>query len=204
MYLLPKYQRLRSMEKICFCLVFFSFLSQGLTQTYNFSGGIRLGTEIGFTLKYRIADKVTLEGIVQSPIRSQEVITSLLFEKHNSILTKGLNIYYGGGVQKGWLPSDIDEFDDPFGVVAIIGAEFNIARINLSYDLKPAINVIGGESPLVLQTGISVRYIFDKRNVLLPDPKKRAKKKKKRLKEKAKRQRFKQKIKDKYKDKKKS
>lgn len=192
------------MKKICLCLVFFAFLSQSIAQTYNFSGGIRLGTEIGVSLKYRIADKVTLEGIVQSPIRQEEVITSLLFEKHNSILTKGFNIYYGGGVQKGWVTSEIREFDDAFGVVAILGAEFNIARLNLSYDFKPAVNVIGGAAPVVLQTGISIRYIFDKRNVFLPDPKKKSKKKKKRLKEKAKRKRFKQKIKDKYKDKKNS
>lgn len=175
-------------------------LSQGIAQTYNFSGGLRLGTEIGFTVKYRIADKVTLEGIVQSPIKQEEAITTLLIEKHNSILTKGLNIYYGAGIQKGWVLSEIKEYDDPFGVVAIIGAEFNIARVNLSYDLKPAVNIVGGSSPVLLQTGISIRYIFDKRNVFLPDPKKKAKKKKKRLKEKAKRKKFKDKIKDKYKD----
>jgi hypothetical protein len=190
------------MKKVYLCLVLlFTCLSLSIGQTYNFSGGLRLGTEIGFTLKYRIADKVTLEGIVQSPIKSQEAITTLLIEKHNSIMTKGLNIYYGGGVQKGWLLSEIKEYDDPFGVVGIIGAEFNIARINLSYDLKPAVNIIGGSSPVILQTGISIRYIFDKRNVLLPDPKLKSKKKKKRLKEKAKRKKFKQKMKDKYKNK---
>ncbi len=190
------------MKKVYFCLVLLSIcFSRSAAQTYNFSGGLRLGTEIGFSLKYRIADKVTLEGIVQSPIKSQEAITTLLVEKHNSIITKGLNIYYGGGVQKGWVLSDIKEYDDPFGVVGIIGAEFNLARINLSYDLKPAVNIIGGSSPIILQTGISIRYIFDKRNVLLPDPKKKSKNKKKRLKERAKRKKFKEKMKDKYKSK---
>lgn len=182
--------------------MFLACLAQCIAQTYNFSGGLRLGTEIGFSLKYRIADKVTLEGIVQSPINAEEAITSLLVEKHNSVITKGFNIYYGGGVQKGWLLSEVKEYDDPFGVVAIIGAEFNIARLNLSYDFKPAVNVIGGSAPIILQTGISIRYIFDKRNVLLLDPKQKTKKKKKRLKEKEKRKRYKQKIKDKYKDKK--
>ena len=167
-------------------------------QTYNFSGGIRLGTEIGITLKYRLTDKITLEGVVQSPINEEEVITTLLIEKHNSVLSKGLNIYYGGGIQKGWLGSEVNENDEAFGVVGIIGAELNIARVNLSYDFKPAVNITGGSSKVRIQTGISIRYIFDKRNIFLPDSKKKTKKKKKRLKERAKRKRFKQKLKDKY------
>jgi len=167
-------------------------------QTYNFSGGIRLGTEYGFTLKYRVADKLTLEGIVQSPIREKLAITSLLLEKHNSIVTKGLNIYYGAGIQKGWVLTEEKPYEDPFGIVGIIGAEFNIARLNLSYDIKPAVNLVGGSAPVSLQTGLSIRYIFDKRQIILNDPKKKAKKKKKKLKEKEKRKRYKQRMKDKY------
>ena len=167
-------------------------------QTYNFSGGIRLGTEYGFTLKYRIANKLTLEGIVQSPIREKLAITTLLLEKHNSIVTKGLNIYYGGGLQKGWVLTEDKPYKDPFGVVGIIGAEFNIARLNVSYDIKPAVNLVGGDSPVSLQTGISIRYIFDKRSIVIGDPKAKAKRQKKRRKQKDKRKRYKQRMKDKY------
>jgi len=191
--------RLENMKnKIFLIAIVLSLTISGFAQTYNFSGGIRLGTEYGFTLKYRIAEKMTLEGIVQSPVNEKLAITSLLLEKHNSILTKGFNIYYGGGIQKGWVLSDDVTYDDPFGIVGIIGAEFNIFKLNLSYDLKPAVNIVGGPSPVTLQTGLSIRYIFSKNGVFESDPKKKEKKKKKRLKEKDKKKRYKQKLKDKY------
>ena len=192
------------MKKVFLFIALFALSFPCSAQTYNFSGGIRLGTEIGISLKARIDNKLTLEGIIQSPISQEQAIATLLLEKHNSILAKGFNIYYGGGVQKGWFYSEEREFEDPFGVVAIIGAEFNIARLNLSYDLKPAINVVGGTSPIVLQTGLSIRYIFDKRDFAIGDPKKRAKKKKKKDKEKAKKKCFKERLKTKYQRKSKS
>lgn len=175
-----------------------SYLGNLMAQTYNLAGGIRLGTELGFSLKYRVADKLTIEGIIQSPIIENVAIATLLLEKHNSILTKGLNIYVGGGIQKGWVLDEVRTFDDPFGIVGIIGAEFNFAKLNLSYDIKPAVNIIGGSSRVSLQTGISVRYIFVKREIVIVDQKAKLKRKKKRLKEKTKRKRFKQKLKDKY------
>lgn len=179
-------------------ILIFSLCSFAHCQRYNFSGGIRLGTEYGFTLKYRIFDKITIEGIVQSPLRENVALTTLLVEKHNSILTKGLNIYIGGGLQKGWVLDEQLDYENPFGFVGIIGAEFNIARLNLSYDIKPAVNVIGGPSVIELQTGLSIRYIFSKDKLFETDPKKRAKRKKKKAKEKEKRKSWKQKLKDKY------
>ncbi len=192
-------KRLIPMNHIIFLLgICLSLSFSGFAQTYNFSGGIRLGTEYGFTFKYRIANKLTLEGIIQSPVKDNVAITSLLLEKHNSILTKGFNIYLGGGIQKGWVLSDDVAYGDPFGLVGIIGAEFNFAKLNLSYDIKPAVNFVGGSSTVNLQTGISVRYIFSKNGIFEIDPKKREKKKKKRLKSREKRKKIKQKLKDRY------
>ncbi len=180
------------------CVLILSICSITHAQRYNFAGGIRLGTEFGFTLKYRIADKLTLEGIVQSPIREKIAMTSLLVEKHNSILTKGLNIYLGGGLQKGWVLDEQATFDDPFGIVGIIGAEFNFAKLNVSYDIKPAVNLVGGANTVELQTGISIRYIFSKDKLFETDPKKREKRKRKKQKTKDKKKSWKQKIKDRY------
>ena len=187
------------MLRVCLLFICLGIVFTLQAQTYNFSGGLRIGTEYGFSLKYRIADKVTLEGIVQSPINRNEAITTLLIEKHNSILTKGFNIYFGGGLQKGWILDEQVIDDDPFGVVGVFGAEFNISRLNLSYDVKPAVNIIGGSTNRVrLQTGISIRYIFDKRQVLFDKKKQKVKKKAKKKKQKEKLKRYKQKLKDKY------
>jgi hypothetical protein len=184
------------------CALILSLYSITQAQRYNFAGGIRLGTEYGFTLKYRVADKLTVEGILQSPIRDKVAVATLLVEKHNSILTKGLNIYVGGGLQKGWVLDEQLPFEDPFGIAGIIGAEFNFARLNLSYDIKPAVNIVGGASRVELQTGISVRYIFSKDKLFEVDPKKREKRKRKRQKAKNKRKSFKEKMKDRYQKKK--
>ena len=135
--------------------------------------------------------KITDEATLLSNLKAQ-------LEKHNNIVTKGLNIYYGGGLQKGWVLTEDKPYKDPFGVVGIIGAEFNVARLNVSYDIKPAVNLVGGDSPVNLQTGISIRYIFDKRSIVIGDPKAKAKRQKKRRKQKDKRKRYKQRMKDKY------
>ncbi|MEO0341496.1 MAG: hypothetical protein AAF242_20080, partial [Bacteroidota bacterium] len=39
-----------------------------------------------------------------------------------------------------------------------------------SYDLKPGINLSGGQSSVFLQSGLSARYVFSKRSQLSWEP----------------------------------
>jgi hypothetical protein len=137
-------------------------------QSYDISMGVRLGTDMGISLKQRIAKRVTLEGIVQSSFQREEAIVSLLAERHMPFLTRRLNFYTGGGIHKGWLsiPESDSPVQDPFGLTLIAGVEFTIARINFSWDYKPAFNISGGEKRFYSQTGVSVRYVIKKRKVL--------------------------------------
>lgn len=137
-------------------------------QSYDISMGVRLGTDMGISYKQRIAKRVTLEGIVQSSFQREEAIVSVLAERHMPFLTRRLNFYTGGGVHKGWLniPESNTQVTDPFGVTLIAGVEFTIARINFSWDYKPAFNITGGEKRFYSQTGVSVRYVIKKRKVL--------------------------------------
>ncbi len=124
-----------------------------------------MGTDWGFTLQQRIAQNTSLEGIVQSSFQREEIMISLLVEQHYPVVHKGLNIYVGGGPHKGWnsqppSPDKPKGIGDPLGFSLICGAELTLARLNISYDFKPAVNIRGGDKGIYLQSGVSVRYVF--------------------------------------------
>ncbi len=170
-----------------FCIPFSVF-----GQTYNTAAGLRMGSDWGFTFKQRLLKKVTLEGIVQSGFNREETLVTGLIERHYPLLSKRFNFYLGGGVHKGWNTATEPTYEDPFGITGIVGAEFTIARINLSYDFKPAVNLSGGEKNVYSQHGISIRYVlvkkklFDGNNDRDKRKKQKAKAKKKRQKQRAK------------------
>ena len=109
-----------------------------------------------------------------------------LAERHYALVFRGLNLYTGAGLHKGWLDRNANaEFApanirDPFGLTFIGGAELTLGRLNFSYDFKPAINIVGGEKKFYSQTGISVRYVFlnNKKYKQLQKEKKKKKRKK--------------------------
>lgn len=136
-------------------------------QSYNTAVGMRLGTDWGLTVQQRVAKKTTIELLLQSSLQREETLITLMGEQHFPILTRRLNIYYGGGLHKGWINESNDQaqpYKDPFGLTFIGGLEFSLGRLNISYDFKPAINISGGEDRFYTQTGISLRYIIIKRH----------------------------------------
>ena len=149
-------------------------------QSYDAALGLRLGTDWGATGQLRlpmIHKNFVLEGIVQSSLQRKEGTLTLLGKQHQNVLSRRLNIFYGAGVHAGWNNELNDEtgqtFNGPVGLTGIIGAEVTVARFNISYDFKPAINVSGGESVLYPQTGVSIRYTLAKRNELWDKKKER-------------------------------
>ncbi len=153
------------MKKVFLLLIGIAIAPYFYAQSYNTAAGMRLGTDWGLTVKQRIAKKATLEGILQSSLQREEVLVTIMGEQHFPILSRRFNLYYGGGLHKGWInePSGEEPIKDPFGITFIGGIEFSIGRLNLTYDFKPAINLSGGEENFYSQTGISIRYILVKR-----------------------------------------
>lgn len=140
------------------------------SQTYDASAGLRLGTEWGLTGKARVANKTTVEGILQQSLlkKKQTTLTGLV-EFHQPFIFKRVNFYKGVGIHKGWV-SNKDKnngIKNPFGITGVGGLEMTFARYNLSYDIKPAINLTGGHKTIDFQTGLSIRYVVDKRKVQL-------------------------------------
>ena len=149
------------------------------------AGGLRAGTDWGLTVQQRLTKNMTFEGIVQSSLQREEVLLTALAERHYALVFRGLNLYTGAGVHKGFLNNSnntelaLTNYKDPFGITFIGGAELTLGRFNFSYDFKPAINVTGGEKKFYTQTGISVRYVFLTNKEFKKIQKKKRKKKRK-------------------------
>jgi len=153
------------MKRLLFSFVFL-VLSISLTaQGYNVAAGLRMGTDWGITGKYRIEKRLSVEGILQSSFGNDGIILTALVEKHAPLITKRFNFYTGIGLHKGWNNNLEQEIiiKDPFGLTAIAGIEFNLGKTNISWDFKPAFNIIGGQRTMYTQTGVSLRYVFVKR-----------------------------------------
>jgi hypothetical protein len=159
-----------------------------LSQSYDLAMGMRLGTDWGLTLQQRIAKKTTIEAIFQSSLLRNESMVTVLGEHHMPFITRRFNLYTGAGLHTGWSSrSEEDGYKNPLGLSLIAGLELSLGKLNLSYDIKPAMNFRGGDQFLYVQSGLSVRYVLVKRDFLLGDPKKKRKRQRERRKRKRKR-----------------
>ncbi len=165
------------MKKIATIVILAILATGAFAQRYNTALGIRLGTDWGITVQQRIAEHTTIEGIVQAGFKRSEAMVTLLAEQHFPFIGRRFNTYFGAGPHFGWRTDDPgspefgESYKNPAGVSFIGGIELNLFRLNLSWDMKPAINLVGGVKSVYFQTGVSLRYImikFDK-------PKKRRK-----------------------------
>jgi hypothetical protein len=170
---------------LCLSICFFSWNGVN-AQSYDLTAGMRMGTDWGLSTQFRVAKKVTIEGILQSSLQREEVLLTALVEQHNPLLTRRMNFYYGIGFHKGWINSDPElSLKDPAGVTMIAGLEFTIAKLNLSYDIKPAVNITGGEHRFYTQSGISMRYVIAKKNSIFKVNKKKQRERRKRKRQRA-------------------
>lgn len=142
-----------------------------IAQSYDAALGLRLGTEWGATAQLRLPQlhkNFVLEAIVQSSLSKEEGSLTLLGKQHRPLISRRLNLFYGGGLHAGWTSERDRETGEPFdgarGITGIVGMEATIGKVNLSYDFKPALNVTGGDSFLYTHTAVSVRYVLAKRN----------------------------------------
>ena len=155
------------MKKPIFVLTFIFLCSVfSIAQSYMTAGGLRMGTDWGLTLQQRLSKNMTFEGILQSSLQREEFMLTALVERHYALIYRGLNLYAGAGLHKGFLSNHPTvelvprTWDAAFGLTFIGGAELTLGRFNLSYDFKPAINIAGGQKKVYAQTGISLRYVF--------------------------------------------
>ncbi len=133
-------------------------------QSYFTTGGIRLGSDYGLSLKQRILKKTTVEAILSSEGEvNSNLGLSLLYDRHRSILTRNFNLFYGAGI--GWRWDYVNDETgnhkySSFGIPIQAGIEFSIGRINLSWDYTPVLFLSSKTNAFTSSKGLSVRYVF--------------------------------------------
>ncbi|MEP1088244.1 hypothetical protein [Algoriphagus sp.] len=157
-------------------LLFFSYLSITQAQRYGTAVGLRFGNNnhyrtVGLTAQQRIAERLTLEGVLQSDFNLNTTF-SLVLEKHRPIISKRFNYYYGAGMSVGVEESFVKDPEskqiihtygnNTVGVDLIGGVELTILNTAISLDYKPNINLSGREEFYRGQVGISARVILVK------------------------------------------
>jgi len=157
-------------------LIFLNLPFLSLAQRYGTAVGLRLGNNdygrtLGISAQQRIVDHVTLEGILQSDFNLNSSL-SFLLEKHNPIISKRFNYYYGAGVSfgresstyKDQLTKEIKQTygNSTLGVDLIGGVELTVANTVLSLDYKPNVNLSGRNEFYRGQVGISARVVLVK------------------------------------------
>jgi hypothetical protein len=144
-------------------LLFLAPLSMS-AQAYGTAVGARVADGWGLTLQQQVAVHTTVEGILQRGLKTQDITFIIMGEQHKSLLTRGFNVYFGGGLYKTWLETVTTgtQPDNPWGITGVGGLEITIGNINASADFLPVIK-LGGDSKasgFQFKTGISIRYVM--------------------------------------------
>lgn len=170
------------MNKYALALVALLLAQLTFSQSYDLAAGVRLGTDLGLSVKMRIPpidENFTGELILQTSLERQEGLLTVLGEQHFPLITRRINLYAGIGLHAGWLEEDPDralDYKAPAGISMIGGAELNFKKINISVDFKPAINLSGGEKTFYSQSAVTLRIIPFKRYAIFESPRQKRKK----------------------------
>lgn len=145
-------------------------------QRYGNAVGVRLGNnqlsrQFGISFQQRLLERTSFEAILQTDFARNSSL-SLLLEKHKPIISKRFNYYLGAGIafgnEESFRKNEIEKEvvqtygNKTFGIDAIGGVEFTIARTVLSVDYKPNFNLSGREEFYRGQVGFSARTVLTK------------------------------------------
>jgi len=155
------------MKKSSLIFFLFTFVNVLSAQSYKDALGVRYGGgNFGVSYQRLIEGHWTVEGILQQRIkdRNNDLTIVALGELHNPVLSRRLNLYFGAGPQIQLLKTNGDTtLSNGLGIAGIVGLEFTIGRLNLSYDFKPCVYLFGGREDWESQSAISLRYVITKR-----------------------------------------
>jgi hypothetical protein len=138
-------------------------------QSYNTAIGLRFGDDLKFSLSQRILNHTTLEANLSDGLFSDYKYASLVMKKHQSLVTRRLNFFVGGGYYGQSLIKDNVEVPDftynNHGLIATMGFEFTIGRINLSIDYSPQYALARDYTgrKLTADSALSFKYVIWKR-----------------------------------------
>ncbi|HLT06043.1 MAG TPA: hypothetical protein VK014_00880 [Cyclobacteriaceae bacterium] len=150
--------------------------SSAMAQSYGTSLGLRFGNQrdfrtVGISGKHRINKGWTVEGILQSDFAYNTTFHALV-ERHERLISKRFNYYYGTGISFGQEASIFKDQttkeivstygNKTMGLDLILGIELTLLKANVSIDYKPNINLFGRNPWYAGQVGISARSVLVK------------------------------------------
>ena len=163
--------------KHLFISILIAMISQSaMGQSYGTSLGLRFGNQqdfrtVGLSGKHRIQKGWTVEGIVQSDFNYNTTFHGLI-ERHERLISKRFNYYYGTGLSLGQEASTLKDpttreiistyGNKTLGIDLILGVELTLLKANISIDYKPNINLVGRNPWYAGQIGISARSVLVK------------------------------------------
>jgi len=146
------------------------FSVPAFAQRYKTAAGVRFDNGLNLTVQQYIDNGWTAEAILHTPfIATKDFGLTVLAEKHQKILFRGMNMYAGGGMHYYWRQNSIRDAEEVHknvvGLSGIAGLELSVGRINLAADWKPELHLTGDQSrPFEWNSAsISLRYIIEKR-----------------------------------------
>lgn len=157
---------------LLFILSLLSIIGQLSGQSYNTAAGLRFGSHWGLTMQQRLAKQVTAELQLTNNYKPYGGAVDLTIQKHNPMITRRFNFYYGAGTQLAW--REVETKKGPaVGLNLVGGAEMTIGKLNLSWDLTPTIYVYNQDKSIQFNSAVSARYVLyrkkwnplDKRNI---------------------------------------
>jgi len=152
------------MKKILLAIIVsLGFLSAN-SQNYTTALGARFGGGLGMTLRQVVAPGWSVEGILSYKRAALSTNYALLAQHHRKLLGRRLNFYFGAGIQGASFEIlEPDSPKNPFGIAGVVGLDFTIKRLNLSFDFQPHYNLKGGTRDFTSSSGLSLRYVLIKR-----------------------------------------
>lgn len=143
-----------------FCLAQMSY-----SQAYTTVIGGRIADDYGITLKQRIANRTSIEGLYYGGFTNDPIFTDVLVQQHMPLISKRLNIFVGAGLGLRWFNDDIvREVNNEPVIPFVVGADLTVGRLNITADVMPHYILKNeGENELTNNAAISVRYVMIKR-----------------------------------------
>ena len=142
------------------------FAQLSYSQAYTTVIGGRISDDYGITLKQRIGNSTSIEGLYYGGFTNNPIFTSVLLEQHMPLISKRLNIFVGAGIGLRWFNDEVifREFQNEPVIPFVIGADLTVGRLNITADVMPHyILTRDGDNTLTNNAAISVRYVVIKR-----------------------------------------
>lgn len=131
-------------------------------QRYTTAAGIRVGTDLGLTIQQLLFKQNTLEIIGQASLLRNNYTATALWEKHSKLLGRRFNFYVGAGPHFSRYTDRTLGSTNAYGASLIGGLELTLRQLNISFDVKPQFNLVGGFEFFDNQAALSLRMVLIK------------------------------------------